>query len=218
MLYLQVFFQQGKEVNKKLLIQVSSFYRLICKHYLQSFWTRHTSYDTNSWKHSHYQGYTADQWRQSGHKTAMNLIPSLSSMGPVFFNSFHIPWTSLLATAATKSSVCQHKCMDAGRHLQIHRHTHTYIHLQRHTHTWTRRHSPFLSRQGLCIGWWKYLYEHIASKGRSIPYSALQRYQQMQEKTAAEASKYYFSFLATATALNKLSDINYKKGIAIHSS
>lgn len=134
MLYLQVFYQQGKEVNKKLLIQVSSFYRLICKHYLQSFWTRHTSYDTNSWKHSHYQGYTADQWRQSGHKTAMNLIPSLSSMGPVFFNSFHIPWTSLLATAATKSSVCQHKCMDAGRHLQIHRHTHTFTFRDTHTH------------------------------------------------------------------------------------
>lgn len=147
MLYLQVFFQQGKEVNKKLLIQVSSFYRLICKHYLQSFWTRHTSYDTNSWKHSHYQGYTADQWRQSGHKTAMNLIPSLSSIGPVFFNSSTflelLCWLQLLPSP---QSVSTNVWMQADTYKFIDIHTLTFTFRDAHTHGHADIHHFFLAK------------------------------------------------------------------------
>lgn len=147
MLYLQVFFQQGKEVNKKLLIQVSSFYRLICKHYLQSFWTRHTSYDTNSWKHSHYQGYTADQWRQSGHKTAMNLIPSLSSMGPVFFNSSTflelLCWLQLLPSP---QSVSTNVWMQADTYKFIDIHTLTFTFRDTQTHGHADIHHFFLAK------------------------------------------------------------------------
>lgn len=138
-IYIQVLFQKGKEVNQKYLIQVTSFYFLICQTLpsvpeLGTHPTTLTHENTPIIRVT--QLISEDSW--SGHETDMKLIPSLSSMALLFFNPFHIPWTSLLATAGTKSSVCQHKCIEAGRHSYRHSaftFTLTGTHTCAHTHT-----------------------------------------------------------------------------------